>query len=351
MEKDFEIIENELEGMDTGDMDYDDTVNLSVGSMYHSKPVYAVHFHNNKYFSGGEDDKVVAWKDELIWEHSFKDSVVSIKSSEHKVAIASMDGDILVIENKDEIKCLYTLDGPDEIICLFIKKNIVMCGTNDGLVWIWKNDKVLNVLGGHSLPVTQVDLLDNTVVSCSEDGTVITWDPINNTMLTKLNNGPFAHDCAIVSLCLYNGCLTSDVEGKIVMSHNGKVLGSIQHHQDSVECLTFQNNLIISADVSGKLVIWDYNTKVPRTSLFLDIVITCMRVVDKHIYIGAEDGIIRKYDLLTGDLVFEYTGHTKQILCIEITKDHIISGGDDGNAYIFLLNHSAYESLSPMKDE
>ena len=347
---DVGILENDMQDLEAMEEDYSEKTNMAIGSMFHGKPVYAVHFHNGRFFSGGEDDKVVAWKDALIWEHKFNDSVVEIKSSENKVAIACMDGDILVVDNSDEIKELYSLSGPNEIICLYFKKKIVMAGSQDGMVWVFKNDEVLNVLSGHSSAVTKLDTIDNSVISCSEDGTMIIWDVIQNTVLHKLDSGYFAHTTPIVSLIQLNGLMTGDVSGKIVMSNNCKVVGTIQHHQDSIECLSHYGNIVISADVSGKLAIWDLNTRLLRSSVILDTIITCMQVDEHFIYLGGADAIVRKFDILTGEQLFEFEGHTEQILCLLVTKDHILTGSDDGNSYVFLKDHLKYNEL-PQHEE
>eukprot|EP00835_Amoeboradix_gromovi_P003347 NODE_217_length_14216_cov_0.430545.p5 type:complete len:353 gc:universal NODE_217_length_14216_cov_0.430545:5931-6989(+) len=349
MQDDFDDmldIEKNMKEIETlEDEEYTENPNMGIGSMYHGKPVYAVHFHNDKFFSGGEDEKVVAWRDDIIWERVFKDSVVEIKSSESRVAIACMDGDILVIENKNEIKELYLVDGPNEIICIYFKNKVLMAGCQDGLIWVWKDDVVLNVLSGHSGPVTKLDTNGNNVVSCSEDATIIIWDAVQNAIIHKLDHGHFAHITPIVSLIMLNGCITGDANGKIVLSNNGKVSVTVHHHQDSVECLDkYESSMVVSADVSGKLVIWDIVTQLARSSTILDTVITCMQVDDHFVYVGCQDGIIRKFNILTGELVFEYHGHAEQILCLLVTCEHIISGSDDGNSLIFLKDHSQYDS-------
>eukprot|EP00834_Sanchytrium_tribonematis_P004965 NODE_273_length_11040_cov_1.244036.p4 type:complete len:363 gc:universal NODE_273_length_11040_cov_1.244036:881-1969(+) len=325
--------------------------NFSIGSMHHGKAVFAVHYHQGIFYSGGEDDKVVAWKDEQIWERTFNDSVVAIQSSgtemDSRVGVASMDGDIAIIENKNGIiREMFALSGPSEIVCLYMKKKIVVAGSQDGLIWIWKNQDVLNVLSGHSASVTDVKAINNTLVSISEDGNIITWDPIQNQILFKIESAGYAHEVPIVSLCLYNGTITGDVSGKILLSNNGKVLETIGLHDQSVESISISNNIVVSSDVSGKVVFWDYNTKRARNLAQIESVVTCTQVEGNFAYVGCQDGKILKFDILTGENVFVYEGNTEQILCLLVIADYVISGSDgDGSCLVFFKDHKKYNEL------
>lgn len=384
-------------------------------------------------FSGGGDDRGRLWDtrtgEGLVELAGHDDSVVSggFSASGEYVATGGLDGKIRIwkmhpppggplapfaprphedaVRNEpDWGRCefLTSIDGPDEVNWLtwHPKGNVLAAGATDSTVWMWTipSGKVMNVFSGHTGPVSCGRFTHDgkRLVTASEDGTLLVWDPRNGSALSKLQPGDarFNMPAGITAICISPDNKLVAVGGatgtiRIVNLSNvdeggaALVVGVLQGHADgeSVEGIEFvdllgnakgsgssttargkasSSNNVISIGTDGKAIVWDLSNGKVRCEALHDEAITTIALHGSGplFSTASADQTIKTWDARTAACLATHKGFTDAVLGVAVGVDDgytqgaetggvgayadpdsskwkVIGAGDEGVALVF----------------
>ncbi|KAL1409117.1 60S ribosomal subunit assembly or modification protein [Vanrija albida] len=320
------------------------------------------------------------------------DSVVAAEWSSDGayVATGGMDGRVRVWKHDDNFATwavVADLESGSEIqwIRWHPKGPVLAAGCEDATVWLWQvpSGNVLNVLSGHTMPVTQGVFpppAGRQLLTASLDSSLILWNPAAGTPMFKASifcppNDPELDpsEVGITALAVSpNGTIAAvgSAAGKVklVSLPKGDVVGTLEGHGEgeSVEALVFIDLLngagggkgvvLVSGGTDGKGFVWDVATGRVRAELKHDEPITSLAAHPApavHLVTSASaDRILKTWDVRTGALVTELKGHAGVVNSVSVAplpesagaSDHglaaaqaVISGGDEGVSLVWKL--------------
>ncbi|KAG8004558.1 Angio-associated migratory cell protein [Nibea albiflora] len=293
-----------------------------------------------------------------------KDSVTCAVFSHDSALVASgdMSGMIKVwkVETKEEIWSFEV--GDLEWLEWHPCAPVLLAGTDDGNVWMWKipsgdcktfQSSACQATSGKVLPDGK------RAVVGYEDGTVRVWDLKQGNAIHVIK-GQDGHQGALTCLaCNKDGSLvlTGSVDGcaKLINTATGKVVGSFSadgskakgskddEETNSVESVGFCNTLplIAVAYLEGTLAIYDLSTQVLRHKCQHEAGIVHLQWEESSSVVSTccLDGALRLWDARSGNMVSEYHGHTAEILDFTINREAsvAVTASGDGQAKLFCL--------------
>ncbi|KAJ2450007.1 60S ribosomal subunit assembly or modification protein [Coemansia sp. RSA 2336] len=361
------------EGMDEDGMDEDDVPEGSSpkdqvlmeddsvqGFFAHKEPIFSIDLHptrQNLAVSGGGDDKAYLWRidtgEQVAELDKHEDSVCAVKFSNDGsfVAAGGMDGKINVYNLETE-KRSCVLEGPDEIqwLCWHPRGHVLLTGATDASLWMWSlpSGDFMNVFNGHGAPVTcgQFTHSGRNIVSGSEDGSLIVWDPKTAAIVQQFSpSDERFHQEGITSLAISKDdqvFLTGSMDHTAKLVHsNGTVLGSFENASESVETVGLCDVLSLAAtgSVDGSLSIWDINTLRLRTTLKHDDSVNQLKWHrDSPLLTSVSmDCTVRTWDSRTGECVRTWKGHQEGIMDFALSSDGktVVTASDDGCCLVF----------------
>lgn len=239
-------------------------------------------------------------------------------------------------------------------------------GGQDASVWVYQIDESSNslvqVMSGfsHSLECNGgifVDVDDEnqlSLVTISEDGSVINWNAFTNTIKWQLAAPDFKGvESPWVSVKAHKNLIAigaRDGQLSIINNETGRIVHSVKALEDtddiadlSIEALSWcespQINLLAVGLVSGDILLFDTLQWRVRRTIKLDDTVTKLEFVeDTPLLVGSSmNGRIYKWDARTGEELFVGTGHNMGVLDFAIA-DHgktLITAGDEGVALVF----------------
>ncbi|ODV89442.1 hypothetical protein CANCADRAFT_16384, partial [Tortispora caseinolytica NRRL Y-17796] len=237
----------------------------------------------------------------------------------------------------------------------------IAIGTNDGSISVYYYDaeglSLTGTLYEHTMATTFgvfVPGSDLTLISSSEDGTIICWAIAASTKIWKLSGTDIraGEMTSIVTLALNPQTsigAAGSRDGKIVIfSLQGRVLNIIetakpnQNPDDiSIESLSWCSSLplLAAGSVSGSVFIFDSTMWRLRKTINAGT-----EAVTKVLFLGTTpmiavsnmDGVLTVYDARTGQSTFQGTGHTAGIFDFAVLADgKIATASDDHVCLLF----------------
>eukprot|EP01135_Chromosphaera_perkinsii_P012452 Nk52_evm63s2657 gene=Nk52_evmTU63s2657 len=307
--------------------------------------------------SGGADDKAILWHantGEVISELTgFSDSVTCVEFSKDGkyVATGGLDG-LIKVWNGESGSHVCDLEGQTEIQWLswHHKGHVLLAGSDDGTIWMWKvpQGNCMSVFSGHEGPVTcgGFSLDGKSLITASEDLSVRVWDPKSGQCSLKVAGYNF-HSQPVVCFDKHeDGKLlltgSQDNSAKLVHLGNGKVVGSLEGHTESVETVAFGHNLPYCAtgSLDGKIKIWDATSLRNRSTLeHTDgVVKMAFHPGSNALLLSCSlDGKLRMWDTRTGDIVRALGSRSTPILDFDLSQSGtlVACAGDDSIVEVF----------------
>ena len=383
------------DGEDNGDDQFQDS---SIAAFYdHRNSVFSLQLHP-KYpqipiaFSGGADDKGRLWDTRtganIVELTGHEDSVVSggFSATGSFVATGGLDGRIRIWKlhapasgtfapvemgaapttEWGHCEFITTLEGPDEIVWLDWHPkgdNVLAAGASDSTVWMWHipSGKVMNVFSGHTAAVScgQFSPDGRRLITASDDGSLIVWDPKDANALSKLQPGDarFNMQTGITALAVSFDGKIAVVGGaagaiRVVNLSNiedggaALVVAALTGHNDgdSIERISFIDLLgnpngqatqpapkattstnVVSVSTDGKAIIWDLSAGKVRCEAHLEEAITDLVVHGSGplFTTSTSEGKVVTFDARNANHVAVHHGFTDAVL-------NVVAGPDDG---------------------
>ena len=150
----------------------------------HSKGIRAVAvLDSQRVISGSDDGTLRVWDLEkgqasLIFRGSSSWVLVVVVLDRRRVVASDYDEMLQVWDLESGQVCPISVGDRAEVVAVLDSSRVVT-GSYDGVVRVWdvERGKALQILGGHSDPISDVAVLDSRrVVSGSRDGTLRVWD-------------------------------------------------------------------------------------------------------------------------------------------------------------------------------
>ncbi|KAM9821234.1 angio-associated migratory cell protein [Neosynchiropus ocellatus] len=321
---------------------------------------------NSLAVTGGEDDKAYVWRvsdGEVLLECTgHKDSVTCAMFSHDSALVASGDMSGLIkvwkVETKEEIWSFEV--GDLEWLEWHPCAPVLLAGTNDGNVWMWKvpsgdcktfQSAACQATCGKILPDGK------RAVVGYDDGTVRVWDLKQGKATHTIKDG---HQGALTCLaCNKDGSLvlTGSVDGssKLVNTTTGKVLATLlaegtparapkdEGETNSVESVGFCNilPLVAVAYLDGTLAIFDATTQALRHRCHHEAGLVQLLWEESSSIVStcSLDGALRLWDARTGGMISEYRGHAAEILSFTVNRDAslAVTASGDNQSKVFCL--------------
>ncbi|KAJ1679841.1 60S ribosomal subunit assembly or modification protein, partial [Spiromyces aspiralis] len=189
----------------------------------------------------------------------------------------------------------------------------------------------MNVFNGHSGPVTCGRFTHDGrhIVSGSEDGSLIIWDPKSATIVHQFSpKDERFHKGGITCLAISkddNVIVTGSIDTTAKLFRtNGQFISSLENSDHSVESVGFCDilPLVATGSSDGSINIWDLTTQRLRQQVRHDDAVTKLAwVKDSPMLVSVSaDNTVRVWDGRTGGQVQVFKGHQDTILDFSISR-------------------------------
>ncbi|EGW31158.1 uncharacterized protein SPAPADRAFT_63073 [Spathaspora passalidarum NRRL Y-27907] len=257
------------------------------------------------------------------------------------------------------------LDEVEEILFIVVHPTLpyFAFGAPDGSVWVYQIDEsgLVQIMSGfsHSLECNNAifipgkDENELTLVSISEDGTIVNWNCFTGAVNYKLQphddfkgvESPWVTIKALGNVIAAGArdgqlAIINNETGKIV--HSLKTLDNVEDIAElSIEALSWCKSVHLLAVglVSGDLLLFDSQQWRLRRTIKVDDAITKLEFVDETpVLIGSSmNGKIYKWDARTGEELFVGVGHNMGVLDFAVLEQgkKLVTAGDEGVSLVF----------------
>lgn len=226
---------------------------------------------------------------------------------------------------------------------------LVTCSMDSTVrVWDLNRYRCVGLLEGHNAYVDCVTISSNLAFTGSIDASVKMWDLDyfnrshdsygDGETLTPLLNSFEGHVDAITALSYNNGELISGSEDKTIRQWD-LATGHLIQTIDVMWASSMANSMINFGNASTKNgplgasssnIVVNRNTQYPYLS--------CLQVFDAALASGGSDGIVRLWDLRSGEVIRQLFGHTGAVTTLQFDKSFsLITGSADRSLRIWDL--------------
>ncbi|KAK6203591.1 WD40-repeat-containing domain protein [Scheffersomyces amazonensis] len=330
--------------------------------------------------TGGGDNTAYLWTThtqppKFVGElQGHKESVIAggFTSSGEFVITADMNGFIQVhkaSKGGEKWVKFAELEEVEEVLFVTVHPSLpyFAFGANDGSVWVYQIDKssksLVQIMSGfsHSLEcnggvfIEGNDENDLSLVTISEDGTIVNWNCFTGTVNYKLQphddfkgvESPWVTVKVLKNVVAVGGrdgqlAIINNDTGKVV--HGLKTLENVDDINElSIEAISWckapGNNLLAIGLVSGDILVFETSQWRLRRTIRVDDAITKLEFVEETpVLVGSSmNGKIYKWDARTGEELFVGVGHNMGVLDFAILEHgkQLITAGDEGVSLVF----------------
>jgi len=330
----------------------------------HTDKILTLAFLNNTYYlaSGSRDLTIIIWDllqltlyKTLTGHTNYVTSLVNLPN--YKFASGSMDKTILIWDIEQLFKSLYSLNshlgGINSLIYLNEQKNL-MSSSQDvtSIIWNTNTDLVLKYqLVGHSLSVQDITELNNgTLVSCSNDLNLMSWNYISNLNYSssfKTNH----YDYMYAILFINNLIATSSKDLTVKIWNNSNLIATLYGHLKPVISLLALSDqtLLASGSCDETIKIWNLTSfNLVRTLNGHKGCVNTLSLYGPQIILsGSSDSKIIVWNMTNNfEIVTYLDGHGSEIKSIDTYDDRLIaSGSQDSTIKIWSSSYRVSQTL------
>jgi mitochondrial division protein 1 len=220
-------------------------------------------------------------------------------------------------------------------------------------VWDLNSGRCIGILEGHTASVRALQVEDNILATGSSDATIRLWD------LSKAHYDPvgsqFGNDDD------EDGIAFENPDDHPVDPPAGSMadcpLFTLEAHVDEITALHFRNDVLVSGSADKTLRQWDLEKG--RCVQTLDVMwaaaqasatlgtgdtawrqtsrtpagnadfVGAVQVFDSALACGTADGMVRLWDLRSGQVHRSLVGHTGAVTCLQFNDVHLVTGSLD----------------------
>ncbi|KAK3874298.1 hypothetical protein Pcinc_020764 [Petrolisthes cinctipes] len=321
--------------------------------------------------SGGEDDMAYIWDvnsgNVLHSCSGHKDSIVQVCFSHDGSLLATGDlaGYIQVWKVATHTK-IWEFEVEELSWMLWHHaSHVLLAGTGKGEMWMWLvphgNTRTFPSYGSSS--TCGAFMRDGKrAVSGYEDGSVRVFD-LKSGQSVQQWIPEEAKSVPVVSLDTHkdnNLIITGSYDGsaRLLNVNNGKVVGNlncvveldndeeperpVNHIVEGVSFCPFLPNIAVTSTLAGYITFWDISSQVSRHVLAHDCGSSQLKWHPNEplLYSSGLDGTVRSYDVRSGEPLAEYTGHTQNVLALDISRNAsvLVTASDDATVRVFKLS-------------
>ena len=266
--------------------------------------------------------------------HNESINCIAFDQPYNKMITCSIDNTVR-LWNLNKYKCIGLLEGHyASVECVTIDNNLAFTGSHDATIKLWdldyfdnknnstsndnyenENKPLLKSFEGHMDTVTAISYSNGELVSGSEDKTIRQWD---------LNTGHLIQTMDIM-------WASSMANSMINFGNDTTTTANINRNDNK-----FRNN--IQNNNNNK--VYPY--------------ISSLQVFDAALATGTNDGIVRLWDLRSGEVIRQLFGHTGPVTTIQFDKNfNLITGSADRSVRIWDLRSGglmdSYSYENPIK--
>ncbi|KAF9869561.1 mitochondrial division protein 1 [Colletotrichum karsti] len=237
-------------------------------------------------------------------------------------------------------------------------------------VWDLNAGRCIGMLEGHTASVRALQVEDNFLVTGGMDATIRLWD------LSKAHYDPhgsqYGRDDDEDDIAFENpdDSPVDPPEGSMRDCH----LYTLQSHVDEITALHFRNDILVSGSADKTLRQWDLEKG--RCVQTLDVMwaaaqasasfgsdsswrqtnrapaqqadfIGALQVFETALACGTADGMVRLWDLRSGQVHRSLVGHTGPVTCLQFDDVHLVTGSMDRSIRIWdLRTGSIYDAYA-----
>lgn len=263
----------------------------------------------------------------------------------------------------------------DSITCLGFDQpfGTLVTASRDNTVRVWdlSRGKCTGLLEGHYATVTAMQMEDSLVVTGSLDATLKLW------RVSKLNS-PHGNDDEF-NIDAINNTKANGIDDDL----ESPLLTTFESHVQEVTALHFNNSTLVSGSADRTIRQWDLNTGNclqtidvlwsvnmmntrhlnQGTGSAIDLslgkiqsgtgkypFIGALQCYDAALASGTADGIVRLWDLRSGEIIRQLIGHTGPVTSLQFDSTNLTTGSSDRSIRIWdlrtggMIDSFAYDS-------
>ncbi|KAI3660263.1 hypothetical protein MP638_005126, partial [Amoeboaphelidium occidentale] len=265
----------------------------------HTKPIYSfIVTEDLKMISSAYDDMLIVWSLETgsilkrIWLRSSETFTRSVYFQDAQVFTGGLDGKVRQFDLASG-KLARTISITGEVYCIIAAEDSLFVGKDllpYGLKLSVRTGTVIFSLNGHIAGIYSLYLFDNFLFSGSVDTDVICWSALSGELVQSYSG----HLGMVYAVAVFDGELYSATDFKELFKWN-----------------------ITEGSITTKFFVVDTGE------------MRCMAFKSRTLFTGSLDTTVFRWNSVSGELLFRYTGRNSKIRSIVSWKNFIISGGED----------------------
>jgi division protein 1 len=215
--------------------------------------------------------------------------------------------------------------------CLQVDNNVLATGSADATIRVWNLDQVvsnpdaqdegddaytIHVLDSHVGEISAIHFSDHTLVSGSADKTIRQWD---------LNTGRCVQTLDVIWANSAQNALYSNDRLRTGLDANAPFIGAVQ-------C---RDAALATGTADGIVRLWDLRSgQVQRTLQGHTAAVTCLQFDDVHLATGSRDRSVRIWDLRMGN-IFDAFAYDSPITSLDFDNRRIASTNGENTVKIY----------------
>ncbi|MEM6283535.1 MAG: TIR domain-containing protein, partial [Chloroflexota bacterium] len=305
-----------------------------------------------------------------VWIGEDRTNTFEINTTADAIQI-SPDGQRVAIATRDEQVSVWSIATGEAIATMEVdnvegEKNaleydptgrLLAAGTsvsNVVAVWDVETGRLIDRFFGHSDTIYDVYFGDNgeMIISGSQDGSVILWDIETGLQLREF----VGHDSGVQALFHIDGLdyiLSGAANGTVRLwdAHNGAVTRLFHGHRAKVHAVAFSpdGSTVLSGARDGELLVQD--TRGDQSPLRIqghDGVVWGVQYNPRNpqrAVSASSDGLVKVWDLMTGDNLLTFTGHESPLWSVAVHPDGERVASGDAAGMVILWDIETGEEL------